>query len=74
MAIEIKNSEKYMKKFTFENKIDFLDKILNRCERLSVIYGDTVGCSINCDDLVAAIRKDLKVIDIINNFEKYKGN
>lgn len=61
-------------KYTLEQKMTFLNLVIQRCDRLSKSHGDGVGCSMQCRQLSKAIEDDLKMLDAIERFDGQKVN
>jgi hypothetical protein len=55
--------------FTLEQKIGFINLLVQRCDRLSKNHGDKDGCNSQCNEIIKAIEKDLKDIDVMRSFD-----
>lgn len=57
---------------TLQHKIGFINTVVKRCDRLKSEHGDSDGClAPNCNEIIKAIERDLRDMDIIKN---NKGN
>jgi hypothetical protein len=56
--------------FTLEQKIGFLNRLIERCDRLAFEHGDRVGCDMHCNQILKAIEADLRTVQALKGFDK----
>lgn len=61
-------------KFTLEEKLGYLNLIVERCDRLAQKHTDFIGCSMQCRQLAQAIENDLRMADAIETFDSENMN